>query len=210
MRIEINIDKKSVYFLMFVIVFGIVIAVTPNPGHNSDQIDFGRVVFNTEANWNGQNPQITNDGGTYDALMIVGKGSQPDRSVKLWDDLTVADDLKVNGDVHIVGNLQVDGSGTGVKVLTGTITVGANSVSPVIDISSAGFTQKPMIMAYFDGIASCGYDDGWTSCGFGIDNFGPSYTVTYGYTLRAITNTGFKIYNQEGYSKTFYWIAIGK
>ncbi|RMF55040.1 hypothetical protein D6745_03405 [Candidatus Woesearchaeota archaeon] len=92
-----NIDKKFVYFLIF--IFAISITFALNPGHKSTEIEFGRIFFENVANWNGQNPQITNDGGSYNTLMIVGRGTPPNRSVKVWDDLYVGDSL-LSGDIY--------------------------------------------------------------------------------------------------------------
>ncbi|RMF55039.1 hypothetical protein D6745_03400 [Candidatus Woesearchaeota archaeon] len=86
---------KQIYILVFLLSFVAVSATTVS--HDSESVDFGKVFFQTQENYNNQNPQITNDGGTYNALLIAGKGASPDRSVKVWDDLTVSDTLVVYG-----------------------------------------------------------------------------------------------------------------
>ncbi|RMF55038.1 hypothetical protein D6745_03395 [Candidatus Woesearchaeota archaeon] len=105
-----KLNKKHFLYLIILIIIASVIAIVPNPGHSVTQVEFGRMIFRDTSSYDGNNPQITNDGGSYNTLMFVGKGTSPNRKVQIIDDLSISDDLLV------LGNLYQGGIGDGNKV----------------------------------------------------------------------------------------------
>jgi len=113
--------------------------------------------------------------------------------------------LDVNGDIRM--------SGYKIPVMRrGTVTVGANTISGVINYGVT-FADIPLIMVYVQSSASpnhCGETNQCSTCGFGDDSFGPDNTVTYGYHLRNVATSSFRIHNEGGYQFTFKWVAVGE
>ncbi|MBM3254039.1 MAG: hypothetical protein FJZ16_07295 [Candidatus Omnitrophica bacterium] len=90
---------KSIVIISIFLILGICFADSitltsyyPAPYGNYTKLDTAQIKFGTEVTWSDEQPYpkiVNSPASDYNTLLIVGKGTSPNRTIRLWDDVTI-------------------------------------------------------------------------------------------------------------------------